>query len=163
MGGVNLPEGKGKRSLDFELNLVPFIDLLSCCIAFLLITAVWTQMAQLDTTQKLDGGGAGGDKPKKVNITISGSGYELLLPEATAACTISRAGTKYDAAALKKVLETQKNTVAGPLFIGIAAVDDLPFELLVDVMDVCAGLGLKNVSLGQLVAPPRGGPACGGG
>ena len=85
------------------------------------------------------------------------------LPDAPAACTISRDGTRYNVAALKKILEGQKNTVSGQLFIGIAAVDDLPFELLVDVMDICSGLGLKNVSLGQLVAPPQGGPACGGG
>jgi len=163
MGGVNMPEGGGKRTLDFDLNLVPFIDLLSCCISFLLITAVWTQMAQLDTTQKLDGGPSTGEKPKKVNITISQSGYELMLPEEKNACTVARDGSKYDLPKLKKILESQKNTVSGQLFIGIAAVDELPFELLVDVMDICAGLGLKNVSLGQLVAPPQGGPACGGG
>ena len=163
MGGVNMPEGGGKRTLDFDLNLVPFIDLLSCCISFLLITAVGTQMAQLDTTQKLDGGPSSGEKPKKVNITIGPSGYELMLPEEKVACTIGRDGNKYDLTKLKKVLESQKNTVAGQLFIGIAAVDELPFELLVDVMDICASLGLKNVSLGQLVAPPQGGPACGGG
>ena len=163
MGGVNLPEGGGKRSLDFELNLVPFIDLLSCCISFLLITAVWTQMGQLETTQKLDGGPGTGEKPKKVNITIAPAGYELMLPDQDKTCTIARDGTKYDVRALKKILEKEKNTVTGQLFIGIAAVDDLQFDLLVDVMDICAGLGLKNVSLGQLVAPPQGGPACGGG
>ena len=37
----------GKKPLNAELNLVPFIDLLSCCISFLLITAVWTQIAGL--------------------------------------------------------------------------------------------------------------------
>jgi len=164
MGGANIQAGggKGRRNLDFELNLVPFIDLLSCCISFLLITAVWTQMAQLDTTQKLDGGPSSGEKPKKINITIAQNGYELALPEAPAACTIQRDGSRYNTQALKKVLEGQKNTVTGQLFIGIAAVDELPFETLVDVMDICTGLGLKNVSLGQLVAPPQGGPACGG-
>lgn len=34
----------GRRSLNAAINLVPFIDLLSFCISFLLITAVWTQM-----------------------------------------------------------------------------------------------------------------------
>lgn len=163
MGGVNMPEGGGRRTLDFDLNLVPFIDLLSCCISFLLITAVWTHMGQLETQQKLDGGAGGGEKPKKVHITIAQTGYEVLLPDAEGACTIARAAGDYDAAKLRKVLEGQKNTVTGQLYIGIAAVDELPFELLVDVMDVCAALGLKNVSLGQLMAAPQGGPPCGGG
>ena len=33
---------KAVKPLDAAINLVPFIDLLSCCISFLLITAVWT-------------------------------------------------------------------------------------------------------------------------
>lgn len=163
MGGVNMEGGGGKRTLDFELNLVPFIDLLSCCISFLLITAVWTQMGQLETSQKLDGGGSTGEKPKKINITIAPNGYELTLPDDQKNCSVPRIGTEYDVARLKKVIEGQKNTITGQLFIGIAAVDELRFELLVDVMDVCAGLGLKNVSLGQLVAPPQGAAPCGGG
>ena len=161
MGGVDV-SGGGKRDLDFTLNLVPFIDLLSCLVSFLLITAAWTQMGKLETQQKLDGGAGGGEKPKKIHITIAPSGYELMLPEAEGACTIARVGTDYNANALKKVLEQEQKTVSGQLNIGIAAVDDLPFELLVDVMDICSGLGLKNVSLGQLVAPPQGGPRCGG-
>ena len=36
----------GKRALDAALNLVPFIDLLSCCIAFLLITAAASALVQ---------------------------------------------------------------------------------------------------------------------
>ncbi|HVV52020.1 MAG TPA: hypothetical protein VHO06_20295 [Polyangia bacterium] len=35
-----------------ELNLVPYIDLLTCTVAFLLITAVWTQLARLEVRQR---------------------------------------------------------------------------------------------------------------
>ena len=47
--GVSMPAPQSgrKKPVDAELNLVPFIDLLVCCICFLLITAVWTKMAQL--------------------------------------------------------------------------------------------------------------------
>lgn len=41
----------GRRSLDAELNLVPFIDLLSMCICFLLMTAVWIQVGELEVKQ----------------------------------------------------------------------------------------------------------------
>jgi len=52
-GAAPTPSGKGgKKPLDASINLVPFIDLLSCCISFLLITAVWTQLARMDVTQK---------------------------------------------------------------------------------------------------------------
>ena len=36
--------GGGKKSVNVELNLVPFIDLLSTLICFLLITAVWQEI-----------------------------------------------------------------------------------------------------------------------
>ena len=38
---------QGGRKANVELNLVPFIDLMSVCIIFLLITAVWTQVSMI--------------------------------------------------------------------------------------------------------------------
>lgn len=162
MGGVSL-EGGSKKVLNVELNLIPMIDLLSCCVSFLLITAVWTQMSQLETSQKLDGGASGADKPPRVNITVHERGYELLLPDAEGACSLPKAGNEYDTAALRGILEKVKNTSSAQLVIGIAATDESPFEQVIGAMDVCAELGLKNVSLGQLVGQLQGGPRCGGG
>ena len=53
-----------KRHLDFELNLVPFIDLLSVCICFLLITAVWLQVGSMNAKQAV--GGQPADETKRV-------------------------------------------------------------------------------------------------
>jgi len=40
--GVSIQGGKGHRkSLNADLNLVHYIDLLTCMVAFLLITAEW--------------------------------------------------------------------------------------------------------------------------
>ena len=36
-----------KGSVNVELNIVPFIDLMSCLTAFLLVTAVWVNVANL--------------------------------------------------------------------------------------------------------------------
>ena len=41
-----------QKPVNAELNLVPYIDLLTCMVAFLLITAVWTQLASLPISQK---------------------------------------------------------------------------------------------------------------
>ena len=37
----------GKGSVNVELNIVPFIDLMSCLTAFLLVTAVWVNIANV--------------------------------------------------------------------------------------------------------------------
>ena len=44
--GATLGTGD-KKSVNVELNIVPFIDLMSCLTAFLLVTAVWVNMAQV--------------------------------------------------------------------------------------------------------------------
>ena len=41
-----------KKSVNVELNIVPFIDLMSCLTAFLLVTAVWVHINQLDLKPK---------------------------------------------------------------------------------------------------------------
>src|SRR5207302_10943770 len=70
----------GKKALDAELILVPFIDLLSCCISFLLITAVWTQINGLQVASS----GGPPDQPKEtqtidVKLELGQSGYALTM------------------------------------------------------------------------------------
>jgi biopolymer transport protein TolR len=40
------------KKFDVDLNIVPFIDLMSCLTAFLLVTAAWTDTAALDIKPK---------------------------------------------------------------------------------------------------------------
>lgn len=56
MGGVDVGGGgKGKRSLDSEINMIPMIDLLMVTISFLLITAVWSHMARINADAQVPG------------------------------------------------------------------------------------------------------------
>jgi biopolymer transport protein ExbD len=41
-----------KGSVIVELNIIPFIDLMSCLTAFLLVTAVWVNIAQINIQPK---------------------------------------------------------------------------------------------------------------
>jgi biopolymer transport protein ExbD len=68
MAGVDVGGGggSGRRSVDQEINMIPFIDLLMVTISFLLITAVWTSMGRIDAHATLPGkDGATPTKPKK--------------------------------------------------------------------------------------------------
>ncbi len=56
MGGVDVGGGGGgKRKLDSEINMIPFIDLLMVTISFLLITAVWSHMARINADAQVPG------------------------------------------------------------------------------------------------------------
>lgn len=45
--GAAIGTGNQKGSVNVELNIVPFIDLMSCLTAFLLVTAVWVNIANI--------------------------------------------------------------------------------------------------------------------
>ena len=49
--GASIETGD-KKSVNVELNIVPFIDLMSCLTAFLLVTAVWVNIAQINIQPK---------------------------------------------------------------------------------------------------------------
>ena len=66
---------KKHKHLDFEVNLIPCIDLLSTCICFLLLTAVWLQVGTMNVKQAVGGQPASETATKPtmwVNMTPAG-------------------------------------------------------------------------------------------
>jgi biopolymer transport protein ExbD len=57
MAGVSTDSGakSGRKSVDQQVNMIPFIDLLVSLIAFLLMTAVWVQSGALAAEQPRTG------------------------------------------------------------------------------------------------------------
>jgi biopolymer transport protein ExbD len=67
-----------RRALDRDLPLVPFIDFLLCLIAFLLVTAVWSQASRIDADAQL--GRAAGPAPaarKMLHVELRDKKFEL--------------------------------------------------------------------------------------
>lgn len=70
---------KDKLELDFELNLIPAIDLLSTCICFLLLTAVWINLGSLKLEQGTgEVNATGGANPPSLWIEVERSGQLTL-------------------------------------------------------------------------------------
>lgn len=60
-----------KKSFDVHLNLVPFIDLMSCLVAFLLVTAVWSNHARLDVSPSDHGPAYPGEsRPPRISVLL---------------------------------------------------------------------------------------------
>src|SRR5437868_1225739 len=55
--------------LDFEINLIPCIDLLSVCICFLLLTAVWLSVGSVNVKQAV-GGQPAAETEKKPQLWV---------------------------------------------------------------------------------------------
>jgi biopolymer transport protein ExbD len=140
--GVSLaPTGKGgKKSLDAELNLIPFIDLLIVNICFLLITAVWTQMARIKVTQKGKGSASQkeDDTPPemrvKVVVLVGDEGY--VITAGGERLVIPKQGQAYDTEKLARQLKEIKARLPNKDDITVAAEDGIQYKHLIRAMDV---------------------------
>ncbi len=157
MGGSAMPEGGGKRkrrALDATINVVPAIDLLSCCISFLLFTAVWTQVSRLQVAPIGNGAPAEVQPVKALTVTLvmGGRGY-VLATSAGAQIEIPAAGrgqegaVRYDLAGLAERLKKLKSEFPDQAAITVAADDAVAYADLVHTIDACIGAGLSNVSV----------------
>ena len=156
-GGVPEPGGKGrkKKALDAIINVVPAIDLLSCCISFLLFTAVWTQISRLQAQS----GGAGGPPPTAeqqkqlvVTVSLSEKGLTLSTSAGTSVDLPSTGRTPdggpiYDVRALAQKLKQLKVEYPDQSSVTVAADDSIIYADLVKVIDTCIGAGLSAVAV----------------
>lgn len=150
MGGVSTPGGDG--GLNVELNLVPFIDLLSSLVLFLLLGAVWVQIASMQAA--VEGKNAvrsvaSDEPPKRVDVRVTKRGYELQWPaKATKVPTslgLTKEGT-HDRAALLQIITAafaEQKINAG----GVSGTDDVGYGDIVVTIDALKESGLKSVAM----------------
>lgn len=103
-GGAPVPESNGsKKPVDFQLNLIPCIDLLSVLISFLLMTAIWTEVAKIEAKPKPNQAGPSDsedlDKGLELTILVKANGYELRMKD-TLPVQIAKIGDAWDRAKL---------------------------------------------------------------
>ena len=70
---------QGKKDLNFELNLLPVFDILSCCICFLLMSVAWIQIGSLNANQALGAKGQEGDQTKPAIWAYMNPGGEVVI------------------------------------------------------------------------------------
>ncbi|HUS66872.1 MAG TPA: biopolymer transporter ExbD [Kofleriaceae bacterium] len=122
------------------MNLVPFIDLLSCCLAFLLITAAWSQLGRLPATSA---GGATDESanPAPPSSTLFVNSDDLTLVDA--------AGTTHR---LKQpeLLAALRVTARDSPSLRIRATDTVRMTRVVDALDAAHGAGFAHVEVGYI-------------
>jgi biopolymer transport protein ExbD len=161
MGGGAMPEGGGgkkrKKALDANINVVPAIDLLSCCIAFLLYTAVWTQISRLqvqqlgtgapETTEQTEA-----QKALQVTLAVGERGFALTT-SAGLSVEIPSLGrgedgqVRLDMKGLVERLKQLKGDFPDAAAITVSAEDTVPYGSLVQVIDAALGAGLLAVAV----------------
>jgi biopolymer transport protein TolR len=141
------------RAVSVELNLVPFIDLMSVLITFLLITAVWTQVSMIQIGSSLyakkDDTAAppqltpNADVALKVDVKLEG----YVLTVGTQIISLPKVNGNYDQegliAQLQRVKQLYPEKVDGIVSMG----DDIPYENLINTMDQFLVSGFPNISI----------------
>lgn len=75
---VSSSKSNGKKGLNFELNLVSFIDILSVCICFLLVTTVFMSLGSLHASQAIGDSKTQQDQKNQGSVSVSmGSSGEV--------------------------------------------------------------------------------------
>ncbi|HRI50769.1 MAG TPA: biopolymer transporter ExbD [Pseudomonadota bacterium] len=138
-GGAVTPSGKGGRKpLDASINLVPFIDLLSCCISFLLITAVWVNLSQVPVRHGKDAASSETQPPTPaVRLTLNISADEYVLSRSTGESTrlATREGI-LDYEGLAAAMRQIKRELPDEEGITVRSADGVLYEHLIKTIDV---------------------------
>ena len=135
-----------RKTVDADLNLVPYIDLLTCMVAFLLITAVWSQLARLAVAQKGQGESVGCDPvPRRLFVLVGAETFDLVVGDDQKPIP-KRAGA-YDYARLVAELEAVKDTFPDRSSLEILSEDGIVFDTLIKTMDAAMTAGFPGISL----------------
>jgi len=138
----------GKKSVNADLYLVPYIDLLTCMVSFLLITAVWSQLARLEAHQKGQGQ-AGEDTPPekqfKLVVVVNDEGFNVVADQDQQ--PIPKKGTEYDYEKLGTELKKLKDAHPDKGDVQVASEDQIKFEILVRTMDTALTARFPDISL----------------
>lgn len=153
MAGLSVGGGgrSGKKAVDAEVPLVPFIDLLLCCVMFLLVSAVWTQLGRVNTNQEAPGPTADGQPPAprtRVMLQVLSTGF-VLGSTVGERFDIPRVGGHLDVDTLRARLSSRRAIDAANQDLIVAPEDGIPYLEVVAAMDTAVGEGYTNLEVGD--------------
>lgn len=152
MASIDTGGHGGKKSVDQEIPLVPFIDLLLCCVMFLLVTAVWNQLARLEVNQPVSGAPSSeaqvAPEPERLFVQVTRGGFTVSSTLGTAPTEIAMLGERYDTDALGEHLRTLREVRDTPSpRLSVSPDDDIAYRHVITAMDAARGAGFGQISL----------------
>lgn len=150
---AHIDDGGSKgRSVNVDVNIVPFIDLMSVLVIFLLITAVWTQVSMIQL-----GSSVYGKKTEQKEATpppraeipfrldVLSTGHAILLGKKT--MSIPKVDGEYDYKRLVLELKRVKELYPEKVDAIITMNDALKYEYLIAGMDALLQADFPQISV----------------
>lgn len=169
--GVSLPGGGGGgrgRNMNFDLNLVPFIDLMSTIIVFLIATAVWVQITSLNVEQSIQDPNVVPPPPPPVpptpplTVHIRADGVEVLRTPDKMKNFPALKEDLYDWDAVSAAIKAEKTAYPEEIQATIVTDDGVRYKHMIHALDITRQNGFEKTLLGGGPAsvaaplPPRG-------
>jgi len=143
-----------KRDVNVELNLVPFIDLLSTCILFLLVTVVWVEISQMSAFSQASGETVvrhsdvsslqQAEETRDLEIFVYPDRIDLRREGTSTQIELEEVGTQL--AAIKQALDDEVSDVR----VSLRAADDVVYDNVIVVLDELTTLRFLNVRVGGI-------------
>jgi len=146
---------------DDDLNLVPFIDLFSVLICFLIMTAVWNQIEALstnvDNVTSSDGAAAKenpNQKKETLTVTLLKDRMEMVESVSIGARTlreknykIANLGASVDLTKMDRVLDDWKKRYPEKKDVILNTDNQIMYKTLIQVFDALVGAGYPDVGI----------------
>ena len=145
-----------------DLNLVPFIDLFSTLICFLIMTAVWNQIESLstnvDNVSSSDSAAAAEDpnaRKESLTVTLLADRVEMsenvtqggrVLTEKTYKIPTIAAGT-IDQEKMQRVLDIWKNNYPNKQDVILNTENHIVYNQMIQTFDMLVGAGFPDVGV----------------
>ena len=150
-------EKGGGRSANTEVNLIPFIDLMSVLITFLLITAVWTQVSMIQLGSSIYGKKTSdqitppppiADIP--LRLDVKDTGFRLIVgPEKY---TFEKKGNEWTTAELLERLAVVRQMYPDKADATVTVDNEVPYEKMILGMDALLTSGFGSISIATVEA-----------
>lgn len=146
MAGIQVGSAHGKRPVDHEIPLVPFIDLLLCCVMFLLVTAVWNRLAVVETPLDAAGDPTAAVPPTEhetLSVYVHAEGFVLASPMGDRLEIARDDGL----AALRTALRARRGVAASDTELEVIADDGVLYAEVIATMDAAVSSGFLRVGV----------------
>lgn len=146
--------GSSGRKQVVDLNLVPFIDLMSVCIIFLLITAVWTQVSMIQLGASIYSNKTE-DQPIPpppfveiiLRVDVLPTGFRLVAGKESMAIPAVGSNKMYNKDKLISELQAVKNKYPDKVDAIVSVRDNVQYKYLIEAMDAMLTSGFSQVSI----------------
>lgn len=143
--------GRGRKKT-IDVNVIPFVDLMSVLVIFLLISAVWTQVSMIQIGTSIYSKRTSDDPlvlPPDAGVVlrvdVKKEGYVFVLGKNEN--LISLKNGEFDDESLLQYLGRAKELHPEKIDGAVQMSDELPYERLIVVMDTILKSGFTNISV----------------